>query len=176
MTTDGKKINKYLNRLKRGDRCFDELMKCSMGYVGYVVYKNLVDKSFFGDAVSETYRNVVRYICTLDTSGNPLGWLCKIAQNEAYKINKREQKREEVGIEDVRDNCITHDTTERVLEAVDLYRALDRLDETDRRVIEYIFFEDKSHKEISEELHISIGDVAYRKKSALKKLLNFMSD
>ena len=177
MTTDGKKIEKYLRRLQKGDRCFDGLINVSIGYVGYVVYKNLVDKSFLRDAISETYGNVIRYIGTMRADGNPLGWLCKIAQNEAYKINRRESMRQDERLDNMReDDAGAPDMTDSIAEAVDLYRAIDRLDETERKIIEYIYFEDMPYKAIAAELGISAGDISYRKKSALKKLFEFLSD
>ncbi len=176
MAADRKKIIKYLQRLGEGDKCFDEFMACSIDYVGYVAYKNLVDKSFLGDAVNETYRNVIRYIHTLKADGNPIAWLCKIAQNEAYKINNRALKRREEFVEDIDDAVTAHDCTDSVLQAIDLYRAIERLDEIDRKIIEYIFFEEKKYNEISSELGISVSDISHRKKSALKKLLKFLSD
>ncbi len=176
MTEGRKKIIKYLQRLGEGGECFDEFMACSIDYVGYVVYKNLSDKSFLGDAVNETYRNVIRYIHSLKPDGNPIAWLCKIAQNEAYKINARILKRNEELVDDIEESRAFNDCTDSVLQVIDLYRAIERLDETDRKIIEYIFFEEKKYKDISSELGISVSDITHRKKSALKKLLKFLSD
>ncbi|MCH5155726.1 MAG: sigma-70 family RNA polymerase sigma factor [Clostridiales bacterium] len=177
MASDKKKIIKYLLRLKQGEGCFDEFVECAIGYVGYVAYKNLACKSFIGDVISETFKNVVRYIHTLDSNGNPLAWLCKIAQNEAYKINNREQSRNEVGLEDiVESDFSTPDKSDKYLEVIDLYKALDSLDEIDRKIIEYIYFDDRKYKDIAAELCITIGDVHYRKKKALKELLKILSD
>lgn len=176
MFDDKKKVIIYLKRLKHGKRCFEELVRCATGYVGFVVYKYLSDKSFMADAISSTFVNVVRYIHTMDEDGNPFAWLCKIAQNEAYKINNAVAARQEVSLDAIGEAADERDNDDRIAEVIDLYRAIDSLEETDRLIIEYIYFDEKKYKDIAAELNISVGDVSYRKNKALKQLLKLLTE
>lgn len=177
---DRTKINKCLMRLKRGERCFDELVRVSIGYVGFVVHKSLTDKSFLQEAIDSAYMSAVKYIQSVDGGKNAFAWLCTVARNEAYKINERERRRRSSEIEldaaETQAADAENVDDDARLGIMDLYNALDRLDELDKTVIECIYLEGLGYKEIAARLGISVSDVHYRKKRALKKLLEFLSD
>lgn len=179
MGTKGE-VTEYLIRLKRGEKCIDEFVKSAVGYVGYAVYRSLADKSYLQEAIDSAFFHAIKYLDRFDETGNGVGWLCKIAQNEAYKINSRTAVARadcEVSIDgpDASDISVS-DVSDKYLALSDLYKALDRLDETDRLVIEYIYFEGYTYEEIAEKLGMSVGNVHYKKKTALKKLLKWLSD
>ena len=166
-----KSTNEYLKRLKNGEKCLDDFFGSVSGYVKYVAYKYLVNKSFTDDVVMNTFCKVLDYIQGYDESQNGMAWISKIAQNEAYNINRREFKQNHMPLAEISEEIAsTTDDTGSLLFTADLHNAINCLDETDRRIVEFRVFYDMTYEEIAQELNMYVGTVHKRYTKSIKKI------
>ncbi|MBD5131582.1 MAG: sigma-70 family RNA polymerase sigma factor [Clostridiales bacterium] len=125
------------------------------------------------------YDRILRAIKTFDNSKNGLAWIVRITQNEAYKLNREEVSRDEslekyIALEEYKDTSpVVFNENER-LNKYDIERAIARLDDQERTIIEYKVFMDMTFREISKEMNIPKSAVAYVLKQALKKLDKYL--
>ena len=171
-----KYIEKYLERLKNGDKCFTEFYELSFGYVEHAALTVLYDKSFVRDAIANTFMRVLCSIGTYDNTKNGYAWLYTVAKNEARKINLSEKAKldNEIAIDWLTNNLIDKkDDIDAVELRYDIEKALETLDEDERRLVELHIFEMKTYKEMSAILGIPTSTVHLHVKNCLKKLLEF---
>lgn len=166
-----KSTNEYLKRLKNGEKCLDGFFNTVSGYVKYVAYKYLVDKSFVDDVVISTFCKVLDNIQDYDELQNGKAWISKIAQNEAYNINKRELKQYHMPLVEISEEiaATTDDADSRVFIA-DLHDAISRLDGIDRRIVELRLIEEYKFEEIAQELNMYVGTVHKRYTKCIKNI------
>lgn len=166
-----KTTNEYLKRLKNGEKCLDEFFNSVSGYVRYVAYKYLADKSFVDDVVMSTFCKVLNNVQYYDERQNGKAWLSKIAQNEAYVINNREFKQRHLPLAEISEEtaCATDETESHIFTA-DLYNAINRLDGTDRRIVELRLLEEFTFEEIAHALNMYVGTVYKRYTKCIKKI------
>jgi RNA polymerase sigma factor for flagellar operon FliA len=60
---------------------------------------------------------------------------------------------------------------EKISEAIDKY-----LDDNEKKIIQYLYFEEKDPKEISEIMNISLGRISQLKTKAVEKLKKILYD
>lgn len=170
-----KRVCKYLIRLKRGDKCLNEFIDTAHYYVQGVVSAYLYDRSYVDDAVVNTFNRIIDKISLYDGSDKGLAWVCKIAQNEARRINAKLPcnvvNLDEIACVD--ELCAPRTDREAI---VDLYTALDTLDFVSRKLVIFKAILGMSYKEISAELGLPISTVHYRVKNSLAKLRTFLTD
>jgi len=172
--TTREKVNKFLERLKNGEDCLEDFIDYSRGYIQYIAYKYLIDKSQVDDAVFSAYDRILQAIQSFDSSNNGLAWIVKIAQNEAYKLNRKEPGNN-VALEDYKNMLADNKPyDDDCLNRYDLERAIERLDEKERLMIEYRIFMDLTMREIAEQMDIPLSTAAYILKQALKKLKKYL--
>ena len=166
-------INEYLKRLKNGDKCLDDFFYAVSGHIKFIAYKYLTDKSFISDVVMNTFCKILDYIQGFDEQQNGKAWISKIAQNEAYSINKRESKHRHASLDEVSEELVcTTDASISLDFAAGLQNALNELDEIDREIVEYRIFEDLTFEEIAQRLNMYVGTVYKRFKRSVKKINN----
>lgn len=174
MRTTREKINTYLSRLMNGEDCLKEFIDYSRGYMQYIAFKYLIDKSLVEDVIFLAYDRILQSIHTFDSSKNGLAWILKITQNEAYKLNRNETVNDVV-LEEYKNDCADKSFSESDrLDKYDIERAIERLDEQERAVIEYKIFMGMTVREISAQMNIPKSTVAYTLKQALKKLEKYL--
>ena len=163
-----KKVNEYLKRIKEGEECMSELYEYTYVYVRHMANKYLTDRENVKDVISETYRKVIENIEKFDEEKNGYNWICKIAHNEALNANKRGQR------EGVREERADREEW-NVESKYDLERAIGRLSEEDRALLEYRVFEDRSYKEITALLGLTPVQAHRRLNKIFKQLKNLLS-
>lgn len=164
-------INEYLKRMKNDEPCLDEFFYAISGYIKFIAYKYLIDKSFVSDVVMNTFCKIVDNIKHFDERQNGKAWISKITQNEAYNVNNSEKKHSHMSLDVVSEEiaCTTDDT--KGLEFVaDLQKALSKLDEKDRKIVELRIFEDLTFEEIAHKLDMHVGTVHKIFKRSVKKI------
>ncbi len=166
-------INNYLGRLKNGDACFEEFFGAASWCVEYIADRYLIDKSFIDDVVVNTFDRIAGNIHKFDGNGNGYAWICKIAQNEALKINRRED-RPEISLRSL-EQVATKEKGVSPEESLDIGRALNELDPADVQLFESKYLLGKSVADIAEELNVSIGTVTNRLKRIYKALYKKLS-
>lgn len=174
MKTTRDQINKFLSRLKKGDDCLNEFIRYSRGYIQYIAYKYLIDKSLVEDAVFLAYYKIVHAVTAFDESKNGMAWIVKIAQNEAYKLNRNEVDKCDA-LDEYKNalSCCRFGEDER-LDKYNVEKAMENLDEQERAIVEHKVFGGYTVREISEITGMSKSTVAFVFKKALKKLEKFL--
>lgn len=162
-------IYEYLKRLKNGERCLDEFFYAVSGFMRYIAYKYLVDKSFAHDVVTNAFYKVIDNIGKFDDSHNGMAWICKITQNEAYAINNRERRYAYVSLDDVKEEvACTVDETENLEFSAALDKALSKLPEQDRKMVEMRVVFSMTYQEIATTFGMHVSTAYKRVQSALK--------
>lgn len=174
MRTTRDNINKYLTRMKDGEDCLREFIDYSRGYIRYIAYKYLIDKSLVEDVIFSAYDKIIQALPSFDKTKNGLAWIVKIAQNEAYKLN-RDVALNDVALEDYKnalsDNCPDENDS---INKYDVERAVAHLSEQERTIIEYKVYMGMTVREIAGLMNIPKSTVAYTLKQALKTLEKFL--
>lgn len=173
MKTTREQINKYLLKLKNGEDCLDEFIDYSRGYMQYIAYKYLIDKSLIEDVIFMAYHRILQAINTFDKSNNGLAWIVKITQNEAYKLN-RDDTTQDVSWEKLVVNDIGSSNEDDSLNKYDIERAIERLDLQEQEIIELKVFSGMTIREIAKQINIPKSTVSYILKQALKKLEKYL--
>ncbi|MCH5350611.1 MAG: sigma-70 family RNA polymerase sigma factor [Clostridiales bacterium] len=172
MRTTREQVNIYLSRLKRGEDCLKEFIDYSRGYLQYIAYKYLVDKSLVEDVIFSAYDKILRALSSFDGKQNGLAWIVKITQNEAYKFNRDESG--SVPLDGCEGAAIPTDEVDG-LTRYDVERAVAKLDEDERKIIECKIYMGMTVREIAKQENIPKSTVAYILKRALKKLEKLLS-
>lgn len=156
-------IYEYLKRLKNGDRSLEKFYCAASGYIKFVAYHYLVDKSFVDDVVNSTFFKIFDNIQTFDENQSGKAWISKIAQNEAYTINNRERRHNHISLDEISEEvaCITDNS--KNLDFVSAFeKALSELDAQDREIVVLRFYNDITFAEIANRLNMHVGTV-YKK-------------
>ncbi len=175
MTSFAGKIRNCLNDIKRGDaKRFDDLYQMTFYHLLGLAKYYLTDKSYAEDVVLESYEKIYRYIDTYEDGESGYSWMCKIVQNTAYfynEISKKERKLKGE-LESSHQERAAPDTDARL----DLYTAIEKLDEQDRELAYSYFFFDKKLKDIAAELGMTSSGVKKRINKLIKILKKFLEN
>lgn len=164
-------ITEYLIRLKNGERCLEKFFHAASGYIKFVAYYYLVDKSFVDDVVNSTLFKIFDNIQTFDERQSGKAWISKIAQNEAYTINNRERKHNHASLDEINEEvaCITDDSKKsEFMSAFD--NSLSKLDEIDKKIVMFRLINDMTFEEIASRLNMYVGTVYKRFQRSAKKI------
>lgn len=164
-------ITEYLKQLKNGDRCLEDFFDAVSGYIKFVAYYYLVDKSFLDDVVNSTFYNIFGSIKTFDESQSGKAWIGKIAQNEAYTINNRERKHNHASLDEITEEvACTADDSKKLEFMAALQNSLCKLDETDRKIVIFRLVDDLTFEEIANRLNMYVGTVYKRFMKCAKQI------
>lgn len=158
-------------RLKNGERCLEKFFCAASGYIKFVAYYYLVDKSFVDDVVNSTLYKIFDNIQKFDENQSGKAWISKIAQNEAYSINNRERKHNHAVLDEINEEvaCTTDDS--KKLEFMSAFeKSLSELDEIDRKIVIFRLINDMTFEEIADRLNMYVGTVYKRFQRSAKKI------
>lgn len=175
MKTTRDNINNYLSRLKKGEDCLEEFINYSCGYLKYIAYKYLADKSLVDDVIFLAYDKILQALQTFDNTKNGLAWIVTITKNEAYKLN-RDETSKDISLEAYK-NIIDYNSREETacVYTYDIERAMSYLNEQERTIVEYSVYMDMPVREIAKHMDIPKSTVAYALKRALKKMEKYLT-
>jgi RNA polymerase sigma factor (sigma-70 family) len=156
-------------RIAAGDRW--ALEECYAAYGGLVrrYLVALVGPDDADDVLQDTFANVWLTASRLDPTRSLRVWLFTIARRRAIDHLRRRSKEglqpgvQRAPVEDL-------DLAERVGRAVQIRRALARLPESQRQVIELAYFQDLTQIEIAKRLDLPLGTVKTRMFRGLREL------
>ena len=162
-------IDKYLKRLKKGEQCFDEFFRAYAGKIKFIAYSYLIDKFYIDDVVMNTFCRILKSIQHYREEANGMAWVCRIAQNEAYRINNSERRFAYVSIDAIGDHAgYAKDTTGLSELMADLDRALNTLEGKEKQIATMRILDGLNYPEIAEELDMYVGTVYKCYQRALK--------
>ncbi len=152
----------------------EEFIDYSRGYMQYIAYKYIIDKSLVEDVLFLAYSRILQVIQTFDSSLNGLAWILKITKNEAYKLNQNEITKN-ISSEEYENTCLDDSFNENDnINKYDIERAIERLDEQERSIIEYKIFMGMTIRETAKQMNMPKSTTAYILKQALIKLEKYL--
>ncbi len=149
----------------------EEFVNTFTGKIRYIAYTYLVDKSYIDDVVMNTFCCIFNSIEHYKESEGGMAWVCKIAQNEAYKINNRERKHTHVSLDAVNDEVASvSDFTATSEFMAGLEMAVNKLPEIERKIVLMRLTDGLTYPEIAERLNMYVGTVYKFYQRALKQI------
>ena len=178
----GVDYNELALRARTDEEAFEELYEYFFPRVYNFIYARLKNSADADDVTSITFmkmnENLERY--------NPAQaafstWLFRIALNSIVDHTRRRDKSEETEWEEFFDPAAPEyqEPEAQVLEQEEhreLYIALDKLNERERRIVELKFFSDMDTRTIAEILNMSESNVRVTLHRTLAKLKKFLGD
>ena len=169
----------YYNRLAElaaeDDEAFTELYEKFFPLVYGMIFARLKDVSAADDVVSEIFMKVALNLDSHDKRFAFSTWLFTVARNTLADYFRRQRRNREDSWEEFleREAPKSEQPEEKLLSSErtkDLLRALDKLTERQRRVIELKYWSELSNVEIANMLNLSASNVGFIHYQAIRKL------
>lgn len=169
----------YYNRLAEiaidDDAAFTELYEKFFALAYAMIFTRIKDISAADDVVSEIFMKVALNLDSHDKKFAFSTWLFKIASNTLADYFSRQKRNREDSWDEFleREAPKSEQPEEKLLTSEltkDLLRALDKLSERQRRIIELKYWSELSNVEIAEMLNLSASNVGFIHYQAIRKL------
>ena len=172
--TDGELIQ----RVGEGDRdAFDELYRRYTRPVLGLALRRLGDRGRAEDALQDAFAAIWRSASSYDPArGQGGAWLYTVARNAIVDGARRRPEPPIEAPEEASHENGPPEQAEAAWLAWRVHGALERLPDHERPVIELAYWGGLSQSEISEFLHIPLGTVKTRTRSALARLADLLED
>ncbi|WP_229254229.1 RNA polymerase sigma factor [Dyadobacter sp. NIV53] len=159
--------------LKRNERtAFEFLYDHYSGALFNIISKTLRDEEKAADVMQESFLKIWKNIASYNPEkGRLFTWIMNIARNGAIDAVRVEGRKpimddiENVAVRNERDVSEDSQTTSSEMKAI-----IDMLRPERKVLIDMAYFQGYTHEEISEELHIPLGTVKSRIRTALQEL------
>jgi RNA polymerase sigma factor (sigma-70 family) len=140
-----------------------------------VIKQIVVDAELSNDVLQETFVNIWRRIDSYDESkGRLFTWMLNVARNAA--IDKTRSKGFQQGQRQVPlDGEMVQPTVRPGVDDYGLKKLIFKLKEEQRQLIDLSYFQGFTHEQIAQALHIPLGTVKTRIRSALTQLRALLS-
>ncbi len=170
------RINQYLNGVKAGDNeCLDLLYLAISANVRHIALKYLKNTHDADDLVQDFWADIYKIAKGFVFSQNAFSYLCKtmtwMALNRYKKIHNESCKTDIIYVDY---SMLGEDTYKNKFDQCEkniyIDNAISKLPEKERIIIQLVFFEDKTVREIAKELKISKSQVSQLKIEAIEKL------
>lgn len=167
-----------LRRVSAGDEsAIGEIYDLYNKYLFTTIYFILKNEAEAEDVLQEVFFLIWDKIDTYDERlGNPISWMTRISRNKA--IDKLRAKKQSSDIDETNETLII-DLNEDYKksnpefiavagqEQKEVLEAIKELDEVQRQLIEYAYYQGFSHSELSEHFKIPLGTVKTKIRSAM---------
>lgn len=125
---------------------------------------HLVNPGLAEELVQDTFREAMQKIDVLAAHPNPRGWIIVTLQNKIYnckrEIAKQKEKLLSLDDEMLASVLVSDSAEDLVVEDITYHDAVERIDQTLTKEEKYLLrrfaFDEASHKEIAEELGVSL--------------------
>lgn len=170
MSRLGKDVNKILQGIKDGDeKCKKLLFDTTHNHLKIVARRYVHNQDDVEDVLQNVYLRVFKYIESWERSKDGYNWICRIVQNEAYRLNAKNPVH--LPLEDYAKNPTSKDITEGILAKDELERYLSVYSELDQELVKMKFGEDYSYSEIAKKLNLKKATVHRRVSIIIKEIL-----
>ena len=176
MESEIKYYSELAVRARNDERAFTELYNHFFPRVYNFIYARMKNADSADDVVSSTfmkvYENLEKYNPTKAAFST---WLFRIASNNMLDYFRRTQSRGEVEWDETFDPSAPdfEEPEKQILRAegnAEILRAMDKLTEKERRIVELKYFSGVGNKEIAELMGITANNVGVVLHGALKKM------
>ena len=165
-----------IERVAEGDRdAFDELYRRYTRSVLGLALRRLGDRGRAEDALQDAFAAVWRSARTYDASrGTGGAWLYTVARNSIVDSARRRPEPVAELADRVDDGAGPPEQAEASWLAWRVHRAIEDLPQHERPVIELAYWGGLSQSEVAEYLHVPLGTVKTRTRSALARLADVL--
>ena len=155
---------------QKDPRRFAELYERHFDRVYAYVTRRVADRSAAEDVTAEVFHHALKHLGNFEWRGTPfVAWLYRIAANALADRFSR-AGRDPLPLEDYQEPAVIDDIERRAV----LAQAVAALPPDQRRVVEARYLNDRSIREIAEEMGRSEGAVKQLQQRALEKLREHM--
>lgn len=170
MSRLGKDVNKLLQGIKDGDeQCKKVLFDTTYNHLKIVARRYVHNQNDLEDVLQIVYLRVFSYIGSWDRSKDGYNWICRIVQNEAYRLNEKNPAY--LPLEDYARNPISKDIADEISAKDELDRYLSVYSEFDRELVRMKYADDYSYSEIAKKLNLKKSTVHRRVSIITKEIL-----
>ena len=170
MSILGKDVNRLLKKIKKGDKESKELLyTMTYNHLKVVARKYVYDKNDLEDVVQISYLRVFRYIDSWEERKDGYNWMCRIVQNESYRLNEKTPAH--LPLEDYAKETVLTDATEKIFVKDEINRYFSGYSELDKKLVYMKFYEDYSYAEIAKKLNLKKSTVHRRVSIITKEIL-----
>ena len=182
MENEIKYYNELAVRARVDEDAFNEMYQHFFPRVYNFIFARMKNVDAADDVVSVTfmkvYENLDRYNPTKAAFST---WIFRIASNSMLDYYRRTQSRGEVEWDETFDPPapeFQEPETQALIEdgKAEILKAMDKLNERERRIVELKYFSDMGNKEIAQLLGISANNVGVVLHGALKKMRKILGD
>lgn len=174
----------YYNRLAKiavdDDEAFKELYEKFFPLVYGMIFSRIKDTYAADDVVSEIFMKVALNLDSYDKNFAFSTWLFKIASNTLTDYFRKQKRTHEESWDEFLERTapISEQPEEKLLSSElikDLLRAVGKLTDRQRRIIELKYWSELSNVEIAEMLNLSVSNVGFIHFQAIKKLRELLT-
>lgn len=155
---------------RKDDQAFSYLYDHYSGALYGVIKQIVNDTDLCSDVLQETFFNIWRRIESYDeTKGRLFTWMLNIARNAAIdKVRSKgyQQAQREIPL----DGDVIQPTVRQGIDDFGLKKIILKLKDEQRLLIDLSYFQGYTHEQIAKALHIPLGTVKTRIRSALTQL------
>ena len=136
-----------------------------------IIFRIVQSESLAKDVLQECFIKIWKKGANYDeTKGTLFTWMLNIARNTAIDKTRSASFRRKQTIQALDDNVYRIGTTEIKPEHIGLKNMLEQLDPKYREVLDLVYFNGYTHKEVQEQLDIPLGSVKSRLRIGLREL------
>jgi RNA polymerase sigma-70 factor (ECF subfamily) len=139
-----------------------------------IILKVVHDTAIAEDVLQESYIKIWKNFSSYDaTKGSLFTWLLNIARNTAIDYTRSNAYKKETracSLESVYSAVDNQLQTESLVEDIGIKRCISELKAEHQQLIEYIYVKGYTQEQASNDLHIPLGTVKSRVRSAVKQL------
>ena len=182
MEKEIKYYNELAVRARVDEDAFNELYRHFFPRVYNFIYARMKNVDLADDVVSITFMKVYENLDNYNPTKAAFStWIFRIASNAMMDHYRRTQSHGEVEWDETFDPPapeFREPEAQALIEdgKAELLRAIDKLNERERRIVELKYFSDMGNKEIAEVLGISANNVGVVLHGALKKLRKILGE
>ena len=171
------KINRCIAEISDGDYSALEILSSLVSARMLSVAQSVLhQRSLAEDAVQDAFVKIVDNAKRFDKQTNGYAWICKITQNCALNILRRERRHRAENIDDCFFLADPSDPFGLSENTVTLQNALSVLDDTEKKVVYQKYFMDFTVRDIAASLGMSKSTVQRTLDRAENKLRAYLSD
>jgi RNA polymerase sigma-70 factor (ECF subfamily) len=169
-------INNALKRILFKDTYGIDIIYNTIGGRMLSVAVGIVKNRQIGeDVVQESFIKIIEKIDNFTPNSNGYAWICKIVQNTALNKLKSEKIRITEDIDEFH-NLTNNENSEEISQNnIMAKKAMESLDDKQRKMIYYKYYMDMSIREISKKMNISKSTVHKEIKTAEEKMKKYIT-
>lgn len=159
----------------KDDQAFGYLYDHYSGALYSIVKQIVGDAEVSSDVLQETFVNIWRKIDSYDENkGRLFTWMLNIARNAAIDKTRSKSFQQNNTLVQIMETDSPYGAVKPNIDDFGLKKILQKLKDEQRLLIDLSYFQGFTHEQISKALHIPLGTVKTRIRSALTQLRNLL--